>query len=77
MESRILSLEVDRTGKGRTEVQIFNALGQQVFSSILHNDMNPITEKIDLGRAPGGIYYLKVMSGMKMYTETFVIEKVL
>ncbi|MBI3510186.1 MAG: T9SS type A sorting domain-containing protein [Bacteroidetes bacterium] len=57
---------------GNYQIEIFNSLGQE----ILHNEnLNENNFEIDLGSEANGIYFVKVTSDEKIYSQKIIIEK--
>jgi hypothetical protein len=52
------------------EVFIYNSLGQIVYQSTISN----LQAQMDLSSQPKGIYFVKIQSADKIYTEKVVVQ---
>ena len=60
-------------GDGETNIQLFNAVGQQVYSTIVYADGYSIIN-VSVDNLPGGSYLLRVLGSNRTYTTKVVVR---
>ena len=67
-------LQFNGTMKGMVHFNLFNALGKQVLSKEIYLQNKSQIEKIDIGRVPGGVYFIQLLNSTESIVHQILIE---
>jgi hypothetical protein len=69
----VFVLELEAQGKQEYQIQIFDALGKEIYNQNIEFD-NYKKLKIDLDSQPSGVYQLRIVSEKDIFTRRFIIR---
>jgi hypothetical protein len=69
----VFFLELEAQGKQEYQIQIFDALGKEIYNQNIEFD-NYKKLKIDLDSQPSGVYQLRIVSEKDIFTRRFIIR---
>ena len=68
-----LNFKVNMLLQGETSLQVYNVLGEQVYSEELAGDISHQEQELDLQGLPQGTYFLHLQSGSDLFVKRFQV----
>lgn len=70
----ILNVELSGFVDNEAELQVYDLMGRSVYSGTMNASKSFASSSIDLSGVPAGHYFVKVTTGVSVYTKEFVIK---
>jgi len=67
-------LEMEVAEQSDLYIRVYNHLGQQVYSHSKKEFIGELKENISLENQPGGMYFLQLISGSRIYNEKIIVR---
>ena len=68
-----LTVQFDRPLQAESTLRVFSADGRQIFEQAANSGLN--VQRLDVSKLPAGTYFLRVISGAELITESFVVSR--